>query len=349
MSEINTPYEKGNSPDEAVAGSSKPDGIVMIPVEKIKEFHWATGIRDQKKYDLLKQNIKEHGLNNPIIVRALEDGYFEPFIGDHRVRIVKELVWKKVPCIVKNIDVDKALERCVSDNVCRADYSCVELENKITELWNSQRYKTRGELGNRIGLTGERVGQLLYAKEIRDKGPFDESISTQAILDTKPLDDDKDKIALLELVIKKKFKPSDIKTKAKQLSKLDFEKRNKVLYDGVDLEDISKEVKAKIEKKMPKETKSTITVSKEHIDLMPKLYDICNDIGNFIGLMDDQKREESVEYAKVCCGLLLETIKNNNGLAERTFETFVNEALKLDVGILHNYDGTRTRTIDHWL
>jgi ParB family chromosome partitioning protein len=342
--EVDLP-DVGDTPKEAETGNSKPDGIIRIPVEKIKEFRWSTGIRDQKKYDLLKQNIKEHGLNNPIKVRPLKDGYFEPFIGDHRVRIAKERAWKEIPCIVEDISVEKALEICVSDNVCRQDYSCVELENKINELWTSQRYNSREDLGKAVGLSDVRIGQLLFAKEIREKseGTLTEKISTQAILDTKPLKSDNDKIALLDLVVKGKFKPSEIRSKAKSLSALDEDKRNQVLYHGTDLNKIKKEVNDEINKNTPKGKKSSKT--KEESDITPKLYELCKQVGNQIALMETGDRENAVEYIKVCSGLMLETLTKNDELNERTFDTFVKEALKIDVNVLRSYDGTSVHGI----
>jgi ParB family chromosome partitioning protein len=330
--------------------SKEPDKIEMIPLKKIEPFRWSKGIRDKEKYDQLKENIKEHGLNNPPKVRALENGNYEPFIGDHRVRIAQDLKWKEIPCIIRNIDKDEALEVCVSDNVCRADYNPIELEDKITELWNSQRYKSRAELGRKIGLTGERVGQLIKSKTVRDKskGTLDKSISTQNIIDASSLENEDDRLALLQQIKDGKVKPGDIKKVARKLSKLDLETKNKILYEGADLTDISKEIETKVEEKMPKETKTTVTISKECKDLIPKLYDVCKEIGNYVGLMEDGKSEQAIEYIKVCAGLLLETLTKNNGLRQNTFESFVEKALKLDINILHKYDGTRTKTIEWW-
>jgi ParB family chromosome partitioning protein len=337
--------------EENNKSSKEPDKIEMIPLEKIEPFRWSTGIRDKEKYELLKENIKEHGLNNPVKVRKKKNGNYEPFIGDHRVRALKESKeHKEIPCIIKNIDVDEALEICLSDNLIKGDYSPIELEDKVTQLWQSGRYDSYAQLGRKIGLTGERIGQLIKSKKVRDKskGTLDKSISTQNIIDASPLENEDDRLALLQQVKESKVKPGDIKKIARKLSKLDSETKNKILYEGADLADISKEIETKVEEKMPKETKSTVTISKECKDLIPKLYDICNEIGNYVGLMDDKKRDEAIDYLKVCSGLLLETLTKNNGLRQNTFESFVKNALKLDINILHKYDGTRTKTIEWW-
>lgn len=334
---------------KAIEPTNNTNDIRMIPLDKIVPCRWGTGIRDPKKYKLLKQNMKEHGLNNPVKVRPNGGDTFEPYIGDHRVMAAKELKWKKILCNIQKINDDTALEMCISDNTCRADYSCVELENKVTELWNSSRYDSKAKLGRKIGLSGERIGQLILAKEIRDKseGTLDATISTQTILDSRALESDEDKVALLTKVKDKKVKPSEVKSMAKKLSKLDFEKRNEVLYENKPLETISTEIKTNVDNKMPSKDKtSTKTNKTANANLLPELYEVIKELGNYVALLDDKGRESAIKYLKFCIGLQLEVLTKHDELPKGTFDTFVEKALKIDASIMHNFDGVRTEGIE---
>jgi len=152
---------------EPKASDTNQSNIVMIPIEKIKPCRWGTGIRDKEKFERLKESIKEHGLDDTPHVLPLKDGMFEPFIGDHRIMACKEIGWKEIPCIVEDISEQEAMERCVGNNTTHSDYDSVRIENLVFEMWNTQKYPSKAQLGSKIGLTGQWVGLLIKAKELR--------------------------------------------------------------------------------------------------------------------------------------------------------------------------------------
>jgi len=56
----------------------------------------------------LKASIKEHGFYIPILVRQLPDGKYELIDGEHRIKVVKEMGWTKIPAIISTTDENKA-------------------------------------------------------------------------------------------------------------------------------------------------------------------------------------------------------------------------------------------------
>jgi ParB-like chromosome segregation protein Spo0J len=80
-----------------------------IPIEKIiDDFDFYYGRKDQdekikakalSKVEMLKEDILKNGLKNPLIVFE-ENGMYQIKDGTHRIRALKELGWKEVPCII---------------------------------------------------------------------------------------------------------------------------------------------------------------------------------------------------------------------------------------------------------
>jgi len=334
----------GARPKTGKASITQPQ-IQMIPLNKIKQFRWSTGIRDKEKFELLWNNIAQNGMNNPPKVRPLGDGFYEPFIGDHRVMIAKKRKQKEIPCIVEDIDVDTALEICLSDNLCRADLSSEELEDKVTELWNSDRYKSRAELGHKIGLTGERIGQLISAKKLREKskGTLD-GVSTESINYTKPLEKDEDRIALLMLLKNGTIKASELQAKSKMLSKLPEQDREEILYHGKSFDNITQNA---IQELPVTQKMKAVKMPAQNKDLPKNTYTFLKGLGTYIATITDEKqRKQAIDYVKFSSALLLRILKNEKVLHEPTYVTFIREALQIDAGIIDNFDGTNTAGVE---
>ena len=75
----------------------------------------------------LKDSIAANGLIQPIVVRvaARGDGY-ELVAGERRWRSVKELGWKKVPAVVRDVDEQTMLTLALVENLQRASLSPID-------------------------------------------------------------------------------------------------------------------------------------------------------------------------------------------------------------------------------
>jgi ParB/RepB/Spo0J family partition protein len=318
--------------------------VQMIDLDKIMQSRFGNGTRDEIVFTNLKQNIKEHGIQNPVRLIKIGDDKYEPYMGDHRVKAMKENGEKQIKAIVEDISIDKAHELCLSDNIVRAGYSDTELEKHVTELWNTNRYETRNELGRKLGLSGERIGQLINAHNIRqlDDTLNNKSITTQAILDTACLKKDEDRVAFLKLVKAKKYKNSEIKSKARMISKLSEEKRNNFLYHGEDLETIKKEAK---EVEIPKDKKKTTTTTEKNKNMIPETYEFLKGLGDYIATIEDEeKRKQAIEYVKFSTGLLMRILVQEEVLNQSDFDTFCKN-IDMDAKIIDKYDGYRTKSV----
>ena len=82
---------------------------------------------DPEQLKELKDSIAANGLLQPIVVRhaARGDGY-ELVAGERRWRAVKELGWKKVPAVIREVDEQTLLTLALVENLQRASLSAID-------------------------------------------------------------------------------------------------------------------------------------------------------------------------------------------------------------------------------
>jgi ParB family chromosome partitioning protein len=82
---------------------------------------------DPEQLKELKDSIAANGLIQPIVVRHAQrgDGY-ELVAGERRWRAVKELGWKKVPAVVRDVDEQTLLTLALVENLQRASLSPID-------------------------------------------------------------------------------------------------------------------------------------------------------------------------------------------------------------------------------
>jgi len=73
----------------------------------------------------LKQSIASSGLLQPVVVRHATAGY-ELVAGERRWRAVRELGWKKIPAVVRDVDDQTLLTLALVENLQRASLSPID-------------------------------------------------------------------------------------------------------------------------------------------------------------------------------------------------------------------------------
>ena len=110
----------------------------------------------------LSKNIKAVGLQQPIVVRQLESGFFERIIGYRRIEAMKLLEEKEIPAIVlENISDTDAMLMMISENLQREnlnvydetvallEYIAVSVNKTVTEA-KSFLFKIKNFYGSKI-------------------------------------------------------------------------------------------------------------------------------------------------------------------------------------------------------
>ena len=92
---------------------------------------------DPEQLKELKDSITANGLIQPIVVRHATrgDGY-ELVAGERRWRVVKELGWKKVPAVVRDVDEQTMLTLALVENLQRASLSPMDEAEGYQRLAN---------------------------------------------------------------------------------------------------------------------------------------------------------------------------------------------------------------------
>jgi ParB/RepB/Spo0J family partition protein len=196
---------------------TNPRKIVMIDIDKIIPNSEQSRTVDKEATQHLADSIKKAGLTNYISVTP-RDGKFMIVRGWDRVEAYKLLGQKIIEAVVEELTDDRAAERALADNLCRRNYTSIELEEAIHKRWVNGNYKTRRQLGKSIGRSGGRIGLILDAREIRKKTNAPLVISTQVIIDSKGLESNKDKIKLYKMVEEGRLDPGQVCDAAKNFN-----------------------------------------------------------------------------------------------------------------------------------
>jgi len=88
---------------------------------------------DPEKLSQLVQSVKEHGILQPLLVRAV-GGEYELVAGERRLRAAKEAGLTEVPIITKELSDHQTLQIALLENLQREDLNPIEETEGILEL-----------------------------------------------------------------------------------------------------------------------------------------------------------------------------------------------------------------------
>ena len=97
----------------------------------------------------LKASIAANGLLQPVVVRPATHG-FELVAGERRWRAVKELGWKRIPAVVRDVDERTLLTLALVENLQRAALSPID-EAEGYERLAREFHLSHGEIAHAVG------------------------------------------------------------------------------------------------------------------------------------------------------------------------------------------------------
>jgi ParB family chromosome partitioning protein len=157
----------GNDPADSHAEMLR-EGLQTIPLDRIR-----LSERQPRKYfdptamAGLVASIKVQGVLEPILVRPLDDGFYELIAGERRYRAATEAQAIDIPAIAKDISAAEAWQIAIVENLLREDLNPIEETESILEL-----------LCLRLNLERERVIALLYGL-LNDKQRMTDNVISQ--------------------------------------------------------------------------------------------------------------------------------------------------------------------------
>jgi ParB family chromosome partitioning protein len=154
---------------EATQGEASEFSVFEIDTDKIN-----TGVYqprqyfDEEKLAELKNSIKENGIIQPLIAAKSNGGAgYDLIAGERRYRAAKELGFKKVPVIIKDISGVLALEIALIENIQRQDLNVIEEANCYLRL--IEEYKlTQEELSAKVGKDRATISNMIRLLTLPD-------------------------------------------------------------------------------------------------------------------------------------------------------------------------------------
>lgn len=126
------------------------ESLVQLPLDRVQpnplqpRQHF-----DDTELEELAASIRDHGLLQPIVVRARDDGY-ELIAGERRFRAAQRAGLREIPAVVRDADDRDALELALIENLQRADLDPIE-EARAYERLRTQFGLTQDEIAARVG------------------------------------------------------------------------------------------------------------------------------------------------------------------------------------------------------
>jgi ParB family chromosome partitioning protein len=108
----------------------------------------------------LADSIRAHGVVQPVIVRPLEDGFFQLIAGERRWRASQLAGLTRVPAVVREADEHSALELALVENLQRADLNPIE-EAEAYHRLIVEFGLTQEEVARRVGKNRATIANML--------------------------------------------------------------------------------------------------------------------------------------------------------------------------------------------
>ncbi len=115
---------------------------------------------DEDALNELANSIREHGVVQPIVVRPLDDGFFQLIAGERRWRAAQRTGLARVPAVVREAGEHDALELALIENLQREDLNPIE-EAQAYERLIADFGMTQEEVARRVGKNRATIANML--------------------------------------------------------------------------------------------------------------------------------------------------------------------------------------------
>jgi ParB family chromosome partitioning protein len=132
-----------------------------IPIDRIARNPHQPRVRfDEQQTAELAASITQHGVLQPIVVRAAADGGYELIVGERRLRAARLAGLSHIPAVVRETADGEPLELALVENVQRADLNAIEEASAYRELID--RFSlTHEEVARRVGKSRVAISNAL--------------------------------------------------------------------------------------------------------------------------------------------------------------------------------------------
>jgi ParB family transcriptional regulator, chromosome partitioning protein len=115
---------------------------------------------DEESLEELADSIRQHGVVQPIVVRALDDGFFQLIAGERRWRASQRAGLTRIPAVIRQAGENDTLEIALIENLQRQDLNPLE-EAQAYERLIVEFGMTQDEVARRVGKNRATVANML--------------------------------------------------------------------------------------------------------------------------------------------------------------------------------------------
>jgi ParB family chromosome partitioning protein len=123
---------------------------------------------DEQALRALAGSLREHGVIQPVIVRALPGGRYELLAGERRWRAAQLAELDRIPAVVRTAADGERLELAMIENMARQDLNPVEAARACAALVDEFGL-TKEEVGRRVGKSRVAISNLVRLLELPDE------------------------------------------------------------------------------------------------------------------------------------------------------------------------------------
>ncbi|MCH2200533.1 MAG: ParB/RepB/Spo0J family partition protein [Fuerstiella sp.] len=159
---LGTSEAESEAPVHLVSPAADEISLELIernPFQPRREF-------DPAAIDELANSIRKHGVLQPLLVRAIEDGY-ELVAGERRWRAAQQVGLDNIPCRVVELEDHQVSEAAIEENLKRQDLNVLEKADAFRDYL--ERFGgTVEELSKRLSMNRSTVSNMMRLLELPD-------------------------------------------------------------------------------------------------------------------------------------------------------------------------------------
>lgn len=154
------PPSGGSAAEDGAVTELKMLDIEPNPKQPRKQF-------DEEKLEELTESIRQHGLIQPLLVKAQGNGRYLIIAGERRWRAAKRAGLKTAPCIVRDYTEQEVMEIALIENLQREDLNPIEEAEGYQELIEEFGL-TQESVSERVGKSRSAVANALRLNRLPD-------------------------------------------------------------------------------------------------------------------------------------------------------------------------------------
>jgi len=149
--------------------TQQPGGVTTVPLQKVEP----NPLQPRREFDpealqSLAESLQNHGMLQPLTVRAVQNGYYQIIAGERRWRAARIAGLEEIPVMVIDADDRKVMELALVENLQREDLNPMEEAAGFRSLMEDYGL-TQEETAQRVGRSRSAVANSLRLLGLSDQ------------------------------------------------------------------------------------------------------------------------------------------------------------------------------------